>query len=114
MYLNAIPPLVGTMRKTEAEIAAALIVRACHVRGDRWQPLRPDDLGTVIKADLEAKQEPWASLNTNPFCRPDFHKLIEFGFAAWVGEATPKAIEFTDKGLLALQRWVRRPEVSNG
>ena len=92
------PPLVATMGRTEAEIAAALLVRVCQVNGDTWQDIDVVLLSTVIKSDLEAKREPFASLNRNPFCRPDVHDLVKRGFAEWVGDPG-QTLRFTQQGL---------------
>lgn len=101
-----VPPLCGTMEKAEREFAAALFVRACQVLGDEWKPVALQDLGAVIKADLEAKREPLASLSRNPFFRPDFWKLAEGTFGRWTGEPGQSAIELTEHGIESLRRWV--------
>src|SRR5574341_1966777 len=103
VFLNTVPPLVGTMKHSECEHAAALIVRVCQVRGDKWAPVSPRELGETITADLDAKVEPWVSLDKNPFFRPNFHALIEEGFARW-SEAEGGPLEFTDKGIEARRR----------
>lgn len=97
------PPLVDTMGRTEAEIAAALLVRACQEHGDVWQDIDPRMVGQVIVADIAAKREPVHSLNRNPFCKPDFHDLVKRGFAQWVGEAGGP-LRFTQRGLDAIAR----------
>ncbi|MFL5303049.1 MAG: hypothetical protein ACJ79R_22185, partial [Anaeromyxobacteraceae bacterium] len=103
-----VPPLTGTMGHSECEHAAAIIVRVCQVRGDRWQPVSPAMLGEVINTDLDAKAEPFHSLNRNPFFRPDFCELVEKGFARWCGTDGEKGlpIELTEAGIAALRRWV--------
>ena len=103
---DSFPPLVGTMGRTEAEIAAALLVRACQVRGDAWQDVDVRTLGEVIKADLEAEREPLHSMNGNPFCRPDAYDLVELCCAEWVEPG--KALRFTQKGLDSLRKVVER------
>lgn len=95
------PPLVGTMGRTEVEIAAALLVRACQVGGDAWQDVSTATLAEVITADLAAKREPFTSINRNPFCRPDVHDLVKRGFAEWVGEPGG-ALRFTQRGVAAM------------
>lgn len=74
-------PLVGTLGRTERECAAAIIVRTCVVHGDTWQPVTPSMLGPVMRADLDAGIEPLASMNRNPFARPDFRDLVKAGYA---------------------------------
>lgn len=104
-------PLVGTMGRAEREYAAALVVRACQVLGDSWQPISPKQLGEVIAGDLAAKREPLTGLNRNPFLFPDFPDLIALGFV----ERTPEGqVAFTVKGLEALRRWVKPSEVRHG
>lgn len=107
-----VPPLVGTMESAEREFAAALIVRACQALGDQWNPVEFQELGTVIKADVEAKTEPLFSLNRNPFFRPDFWKLADGKYGRWTGTPGESAIELTELGIAALKRWVVK-EVSH-
>lgn len=106
----AVPPLCGTMGHAEREFAASLIVRACQARGDAWQPIDLKTLGEVLGDDLAAKVEPWASLNRNPFFRPDFRELADGTFGRWTGEPGESAIELTPAGVEALRRWVRPTE----
>jgi len=107
VVLNHIPPLVGTLGRSESEAAAALLVRACQVRGDKWAPVAAEDLGETLSADLDARVEPWASLDRNPFFRPDFWALVEEGNARFTGEAGKSPIEFTEQGIEKLRRWAR-------
>jgi hypothetical protein len=114
VFLNTVPPLTGTMGRSEREHAAAILVRVCQVKGDAWQAVTPKILGEVLRADLAAQVEPWHSLNANPFFRPDFHELVDAGFARW-GEDEGKPIELTELGIESLRRWVRASkEPSNG
>jgi len=102
-----VPPLVGTMDRAEREFAAALIVRACQVLGDVWQPIEFRELGRVIEADIAEGREPIASLNRNPFFRPNFDLLADGKYGRWVGfpRSRSSAIELTEVGLEALRRW---------
>lgn len=102
----AVPPLCGTMKHAEREFAAALIVRACQVLGDTWQPITIEQLSEVLKADKAASVEPVTSLFRNPFFRPNFWELADGAFGRWLGEAGASAIELTADGVAALQRWV--------
>jgi len=95
-------PLCGTMRKAEIEAAAAIIVRACQVKEDRWQALTLQQILDVSRKDFVAKREPFCSWLINPFLRPDFSGLVDGGWARFVGQA----LELTDKGITALDRWV--------
>lgn len=103
-------PLVDTMGRVEAEAMATLLVRACQARGDAWQDVTIAMLGEVIRGDVEAQREPLASLNRNPFFRPDPHELVRRGFAEWAGEGPSGggALRFTQAGLERLRKWVRR------
>jgi hypothetical protein len=100
------PPLVATMGHTEAELAAAMLVRTCQVRGDAWQDVDTRMLGEVITEDLRTKHEPFHSMNGNPFCRPDAFDLVERGCAEWVGEPG-WVLRFTQRGLEMLRKHVR-------
>lgn len=103
-------PLADTTGKVESEHAAALIVRACQVFGDQWQPIVPGKLAQVLRDDVAACREPFATLAKNPFFRPDLHRLVEGGFARWTREevlpATP--IELTEEMLRRVsEKWAR-------
>lgn len=100
------PPLTATMGKSEVEFAAALLVRVCHARGDVWAAQSPRDVQDVLGADIASNRDPVARWNGNPFLRPDFRRLVEGGYARWTGEAGSSPLEFTEKGLTALLRWV--------
>ena len=102
-----VPPLVGTMESAQREFAATLVVRACQSLGDTWAPVKPEDIGKVIVADIEAKREPIYSLNRNPFFRPDFWKLADGKYGRWTGAPGESAIELTELGIRSLERWVR-------
>ena len=113
MDLNgSFPPLVGTFKKTEAEVAAAYIVRTLQMDGDSWHAVVSTDIAAQLRADLEAQIEPWASLAQNPFARPDVHRLVADGFAEWTEEGDSSPIRFTEKGIEALRRWVRPKEAA--
>jgi hypothetical protein len=97
-----VPPLTGTMQKTEVEIAAGLITRLCQIDGDKWRAVSPADFLKLKDDDHEFSH----MLRTNPFARPDVWKLIELGFARWVGEPGG-AVELTTKAFDAMRpRWV--------
>lgn len=74
-------PLVDTLDRCEREVAAALIVLACQHHGDKWQPITPRMIGEALRVALDQERKPWATLNTNPFARPDFHDLVKAGYA---------------------------------
>lgn len=100
---GSFPPLCATMKRSEREAAAALLVRSLAARGDQFRAITRQELGEVIVADLEAEREPWRSVGRNPFFRPDFCDLVKAGYARWVGA---DAIEFTAEGVEAMRRWV--------
>lgn len=100
-------PLVATMGRVEREAAATIIIRASVRGGDTWRPIYPAEIGEAIRLDLDEKLEPLTSLNRNPFWRPDFRDLAAAGYATSTFELGAP-IEFTAKGLAALERWVRK------
>jgi len=104
----SVPHFVGCCQHAEAECALGLYVRACQVRGDTWQPLVPRDMGEVLKADVAAGRRPFSMLVHNPFWRPDFHDLVDRGFARWIGENADATVELTDKGFAAIDKHVAR------
>lgn len=110
---DSFPPLVGTMGRTEAEIAAALLVRACQMRGDVWQDVSIGAIFNAFSADLQADREPFHSMKGNPFCRPDFHDLAKRGCAFWIGEPGEPGslLRFTAKGFDGLRKVVARSPV---
>lgn len=101
------PPLVGTMGRAECEFAAAVIVRTCQIKNpDEWQPVTPGDVGAMITHDQKHRIEPMYSCCNNPFFRPDFDRLVESGFARWIGEPADVRdrkgpIELTTEGITA-------------
>jgi hypothetical protein len=113
VLLDILPlPLVDTFGRVERELAAAMIVRTCQVKGDYWQEIWPKDVGLTLKADLENKIEPWHRLNQYPlFITPDMWDLVEKDYAKFhrqnYYEHPP--ITFTEKGLRCLRRYVVKP-----
>lgn len=103
------PPLVGTFKKTEAEVAASLMVRACVLGGDVWQAVTPSDIVRAIQHDIDGKINPIFDMSTNPFCRPDFDRLVKDGYAEFSGdpESEGRPIAFTQVGLEAMSKWTR-------
>jgi hypothetical protein len=96
-------PLGGTLGRVEREIAAALLVRVCQVRGS-FGPVRLAEI-----EDLIATGDPWTTtLLRNPFQTPNFDELVARGFAR-VTEPDPLTLELTETGLDRIGRsiWVR-------
>ncbi len=102
-----VPPLAGTMGRAEVEFAAALIVRACQVLGDRWQPISWKQSVEAFKADRDAGRE-FGRLMENPVFRPDAYDLVKRGFAQWGSTRSGEGdtVELTDKGFECMRRWV--------
>lgn len=99
-------PFIGTFRKAEAESAAAMMVVAMRRDGNKWRPVLPIEIGEAIKQLHDKEGYSWM---TNPFCKPDFWKLVELGFAEFLdGEKEKgKPIQFTDAGIEKLRAWAR-------
>lgn len=100
-----IPPLVGTMGRAELEHAAALFVRTLAYHGDEWGSLSPDQMAEMIEADIEENRDPFFSLNTNPFFKPNFRALVASEFAEWEDQEARLA-RFTPAGREALRKYV--------
>jgi len=110
VYMVPHMPLASTMGRAEREQAAAMLVHACVELGDAWQLLTLRDVERVFTVAMLEGRAPFASWMRNPFFRPDFRELCDKGYARWdrlvVGGEL--AIAFTDYGLEAMRRWVRR------
>jgi hypothetical protein len=96
-------PLVDTFGKAEVEIAAAMLVRACHDHGDAWQKLTWAQVQATLRRDIEAKRPPFVHLVGNPFMRPDFHELARLGLTVAEGEGDAKTFEFTPEALARIR-----------
>lgn len=95
---RAVMPLIDTFGRAEMEAAAALIVLVCQRRGDVWAPVSAKSVGGELRSVIADGVEPWASVNRNPFFRPDIRALISKGFAQWVGGDESQVVEFTAAG----------------
>lgn len=102
-----VPPLVGTMKRSERELAAAMIVRTCHVLGDTFAPVTPDAINSVLAADVAGGVSPWVEIAGNPFLRADFNDLVAKGYAKHFEESGAYAL--TEEGLSAIGRWRMLP-----
>lgn len=103
--LSTYPPLAGAFGKVEAEAAAAVIIRACQLNGDRFQPVNQDMVQATLKHDFQNKTEPLASCVSNPFWKSDPGELCERGFARWVGNDT---VELLPRAFDVLRRYTQR------
>lgn len=90
-------PLAGTMGRVEVEFAASMIVRGLQENGNDWKPIAWPDIARVLRADIASRRDPFFSLCTNPFLRPDVDDLIKRGFGRWVVERPQSVVEFTAK-----------------
>ena len=106
-----VPPLTATMGKAEIEAAASMLVRVCHALGDEWQSVTWQQIADVMREDMASKREPFASMLTNPFFRPDIHAAIARDF---MGGDPKGEVAFTMKGLEALRRWVAPERAAKG
>lgn len=103
VVLAEVNPLGGTLGRVEREVAAALLVRVCQLRG-RFGPVERADV-----EDLIATGDSWTkTLLGNPFQNPSFDELVERGFARVVTEE-PLTLELTETALERIGRsiWVR-------
>jgi hypothetical protein len=96
--------LAGTMRKAEAEFAAALVVLSCQLRGNAWQPTSTDHIAAALSVELERETE-IGRLVRNPFFRPNAGELVARGFARRVDDDT---VELTEAAFEAMRPWVKR------
>lgn len=101
-----VPPLVGKFGKSEAEHAAALIILVCKAE-NAWRPVFPREIGVMMR-DTPLHME-LGRLFSNPFFRPDVHRLVADGWARWVGDSGDgdgRAVELTPAAIekLSLER----------
>ncbi len=100
------PPLVGTLGRTEREVAAAILIRWCQIRM-AWSPCNVQEivrhLESVEKADREKELlYRWFS---NPYLKPDFRSLFERGMVD--GSDGSPILHIKPELLRAIHRWVR-------
>jgi hypothetical protein len=94
-----IPPLCGTMGKSEIEVAAAIVVRALAIHGDAWRELTEAEMQRAIDGDPYID-----SLARDPFLNADFCGLRHHGYGT-----EPNCYGLTEKGIEAIRKWVRPP-----
>lgn len=101
-----VPPFVGTLGSAELEHAAALLVRACQVRGDRWQAMTYEEMEEVLKVDITEQRGPICRFLRSPFLSPDFARLVEGQWAAWIGEPGKGQLELAPRTIIAIaEKW---------
>ena len=104
-----VPPLTGTLGRSEREAAAEAIVMTLARGGNEWRPVNPREVAQMVRADLA--ENPNHSLWNNPFIRPDYHDLVKHGFARWTNGEPPRCdIELTEEAIGRLQKWRRKPD----
>ncbi len=81
-------PLVGTLGRCETEVAAALYIEVCKRRGDRWQPIRPREVGETLKEMTNEEPPPDIVLSLR-IVMPDFFALTKCGAVTMDGEHGP-------------------------
>lgn len=80
-------PLVATAGHAEAEHALAIIIRALQFHElEMYEPISWRQIQEALKADYEARREPFCKLIENPYFNPSPAELVQRGFARWVEE----------------------------
>lgn len=97
-------PFLDTFENVETELAAACLARALAVTGDTWRGLQWRELADAMLAD----PGPLAPIMKVPMARPNYHKLVDGGFARWEGGEDVKTLAFTTAGIKRLAKWARR------
>lgn len=106
--LGSFPPLTNTFGKTEAELAAALMVHTLHIAGDAFRPLSWSEVVDTITAEVAANRGPWAKLMANPMFRPSLPELMkphdnpDGSSYRFVEQIADGRYQFTDHGIAAL------------
>lgn len=109
-FLRSVVPFVATFNHSESEVFAAMLVGAMASDGDEWKAIDPRAVGVwlrdVIMVDPKQKQI-WEGFIV--IARPHPHTLVKEGFCRFTaGDDDAHApIEFTEKGLEALRKWVK-------
>lgn len=103
-------PLGSTFGGAELELAGAMMVRTLQAGGDSWRTVYWEELETCMRADYASWVTVTRAWMRQPFVRPDFHGLVDKGFAV----RHAHGVAFTPDGLERLRRWVRSPRDSKG
>lgn len=106
-------PVLGAHNWAWVEWTVAVIVRICQVKADRWQSVNERDIVEVLKADVESKTQPFASLLNFPAFSLDLPASIERGYIKMTGFslAIPVPLEdvsyaITEEGFAWLKQYV--------
>ena len=94
------PPLIGTMGRSEVEVAAAIVIRCLALEGDTWTMSEE-----AMVAAFEENDAYLSSLQRNPFLQPDFFAAEKAGYIAKVDDR----VTVTEKGRKAVRTFVRAP-----
>jgi len=99
-------PFPDTFGDQRLEMAAGMLVIACAMYGDKWQPVEWPMISVALLKNVRGNTQPWAALNLNPNCpAPDFFALCERGFARFTeSDRSRSPIEFTDHGLDTIRK----------
>jgi hypothetical protein len=103
-------PLPDTFGRADFEMAAGMIVLACALYDDKWQPVSGPQIAFALTQNIKAGRQPWAALRLNPARpRPAFMAFAERGFARFTESDRERSpIELTDKALdLIRAKWFR-------
>lgn len=101
-----IPPLVGIFGRAEIEHAISMVVHALAETDNTWRGISWSEIQAVLRADVEAKRDPFCHLLRNPFFKPDIHAAVTAGYATWEGEIGKGPVRLTASAVEALRPWV--------
>ncbi len=104
-------PFPQTFEEPDLAITVAMIVCACAMYGDTWQPVTSPMIMLSVGKNVRARREPWQSLEVNRTAtNPNFYKLAEKGYARFTqSDKSRSPIELTSKTLDILRRLWWRP-----
>jgi len=103
-------PFPDTFGRTDFEMAAAMIVTACALYDDKWQPVSGPQIAFALTQNIKAARQPWAALRLNPARpTPSFMALADKGYARFTESDRERSpIELTDKALDIIRaKWFR-------
>jgi len=103
-------PLPDTLGRADFEMAAGMIVLACALYDDKWQPVSGPQIAYALEQNIRAGRMPWVALQKNPtVAAPSFQALADRGYARFTKSDRERSpIELTDKALdLIRAKWFR-------